>query len=154
GRESPAIRWWIDGAVEAGRTLGASCDLIYVSAVPYESIEIGMRLAAELGKPWVADLQDPWALDEMWVYPTRWHRGADLGRMRRLLASADGVVMNTPEAAARLVRAFPELRRRRVVSITNRFDARDFESDVPERTDDALRRLHTGTPHTDRRRPH
>ena len=57
--------------------------------------------------------------------------------------------MNTPEAAARLVDAFPELAARIVVSITNGFDAADFAGPAPARTDDgAFRIVHTGTMHT------
>src|SRR5205085_2065418 len=101
-----------------------------------------------------ADLQDPWALDEMWVYPTRWHRRRDLGRMRRVLGTAAAIVMNTPEAAARLVDAFPELAQRIVVSITNGFDEQDFAVPVAPRTDGTFRIAHTGSLHTNLGRKH
>ncbi len=72
--------------------------LLYASVVPYDLAEPAARLARELGVPWVADLQDPWALDETWLYPSAAHRALDRRRMRRLLGTADAIVMNTPEA--------------------------------------------------------
>ncbi|MEA2278609.1 MAG: hypothetical protein QOC78_3569 [Solirubrobacteraceae bacterium] len=149
-RHDEAQRWWLDGAFEVGRSVGADCDAILASLVPYETAHAAIALARELGKPWIADLQDPWALDEMWLYPTRVHHAVDRRRMRRQLAGAAAIVMNTPEAAARLTRAFPELASRVVVSITNGFDAADFSGAAPARRDDddVFRIVHTGTMHT------
>ena len=108
-----------------------------------------MQIAAALGTPWVADLQDPWALDEMWLYPSAAHRALDRRRMRALLRGADAIVMNTPEAAVRLERAFPELVGRRVVSIPNGFDSADFAGPSPERDDGRFRIVHAGYLHTE-----
>jgi glycosyltransferase involved in cell wall biosynthesis len=90
----------------------------------------------------------------MWVYPSRVHLRRDLARMRECLARADAVVMNTPEAALRVERRFPELRGRTVVSIPNGFDSSDFLGSAPKRDDVLLRIVHTGTLHTDRGRRH
>ena len=128
-----------------GRPRGRrDCDAIFASLIPYQTTEAAIALSRELGIPWIADLQDPWALDEMWLYPTGLHHRVDRRRMRRQLASAAAIVMNTPEAARRLVDAFPELATRIVVSITNGFDAADFAGPAPARADDsAFRIVHT-----------
>src|SRR5688500_16689386 len=130
GLPTPWSRWWIDGLLEAGRAACDEIDVIYAAMAPFETAVAAARLSRELGKPWVADLQDPWALDEMWIYPTRLHRGNDTVRMRRLLASADAIVMNTPESAHLLLERLPELRSKDVVSIPNGFDGADFEAPV------------------------
>jgi len=145
---SSFIRWWVDGATRLGRDVVGEVELIYASLVPYDTAEAAAALARESGKPWVADLQDPWALDEMWLYPSRIHRRYDLRRMRRLLASAEAIVMNTPEASARLLRFFPELGPRIVVSIPNGFDAADFTRNVPQRDYGRFLIVHTGYLHT------
>ncbi|MET0600907.1 MAG: glycosyltransferase [Baekduia sp.] len=147
-RQDALLRWWLDGALKVGREAGAGCEAIFASLVPYETAQTAIKLSDELGIPWIADLQDPWALDEMWLYPTGLHHAIDKRRMRRQLGHAAAIVMNTPEAAARLTREFPELASRIVVSITNGFDAADFERPVAPRTDDAFRIVHTGTMHT------
>jgi glycosyltransferase involved in cell wall biosynthesis len=149
GRDSAAMRWWIDGAVAVGRDTAAEVDVILGECVPYETAEVGARLARELRKPWVADLQDPWALDEMWQYATGLHRRRDLRRMRRLLATAAAIVMNTPEAVVRVRAAFPELREIPVVSIPNGFDAADFDGEVAARDDNVFRIVHSGYLHTE-----
>lgn len=146
---TPWTRWCTDNAVRVGAGAGRSVDLIYASLVPYETAEAAMRLSQALGKPWVADLQDPWALDEMWVYPSGLHRALDTGRMRAALRSADAIVMNTPEAAVRVQRCFPELARKLVVSIPNGYDAADFGGAAPRRDDGTFRIVHTGYLHTD-----
>jgi GT2 family glycosyltransferase/glycosyltransferase involved in cell wall biosynthesis len=141
--------WWIRKAADAGRRAGMGVDLIYASLAPYETAEAAARLARDLGKPWVADLQDPWALDEIWLYPTAIHRRRDLHRMRKLLATADAIVMNTPEAVRRVRTHFPELAEKIVVSIPNGFDPADFTGAAPERDDETFRIVHTGYLYTD-----
>ena len=68
--------------------------------------------------------------------------------MRRVLGTAAAVVMNTPEAARRVVEAFPELRHHIVVSITNGFDAADYAREPPSRDPGKFRIAHTGYLHT------
>jgi glycosyltransferase involved in cell wall biosynthesis len=144
-------RSWIEAAVETGIRAARDhdIDLIYVWMQPYQSAEVGQRLAAALGKPWVADLGDPWALDEMMIYPTAIHRRLERRVMRRRLATASSIVMSTNEAA-RLVRTeLPELADRPVVAIPNGWDTRDFDVAPLPREDRRLRIVHTGYLHTD-----
>jgi glycosyltransferase involved in cell wall biosynthesis len=147
--DSPQIRWWVDSTTTLATPLARECELIFASLVPYEIAPAAMRLARATGRPWVADLQDPWALDEMWLYPSAAHRRWDLRRMRRTLGTAAAIVMNTPEAAGRLLAAFPELAGRPVVSIPNGFDAADFAGAAPDRDPSTFRIVHTGYLHTD-----
>ena len=149
GLDSAFSRWWIDSIVRDGQPAGRDVDVILAELVRYEAAFGAERLARSLGIPWVADLQDPWALDEMWLYPSAYHRLKDRGRMRRTLRTAAAVVMNSPEAAARLIAAFPEFSDRLVVSITNGFDAEDFRQPVRPRDDGVFRIVHSGYMHTD-----
>jgi glycosyltransferase involved in cell wall biosynthesis len=114
----------IKTAVRAYAEKGA--DLVYVSLSPFEGALAASSLAERFGLPWVADLRDPWALDEMQISVSSLHRRFELLRMQRRLQSASTIIMNTPEATRRLLSAFPELSRKRVVTITNGFDAEDF----------------------------
>ncbi len=148
-RPSAYSEWWIRGAVELGRKVGKDTDLIFGELVPYETSEAAARLSRELGLPWVADLQDPWALDEMWLYPTAIHRRRDERRMRNVLASADAIVMNTPEAAERVRRRFPELASRLAPAIPNGLDEDDFEGVPFEPSPDRFRIAHAGYLHTE-----
>jgi glycosyltransferase involved in cell wall biosynthesis len=149
GMREPFDRWWVEGAIAAGRRAGKGADVIVGELVPYVTASAAARLARSLGKPWVADLQDPWALDEMWLYPTGLHRFRDRERMRSLLGSAAAIVMNTPEAVERLRASFPELAEKPIVSVPNGFDPADFAEAPPERRDGAFRIVHAGYLHTD-----
>ena len=149
-RPAPWVRWWVEGAVREGLELGAGCDLILASCVPYETAEAGARLSKALGLPWIADLEDPWALDEMRVQPTALHRRVDFARMRRALASAAAIVTCAPEAAARFRRAMPELAERIVDAVPIGFEPADFATPAPARpAGAAVRIVHTGSLHTE-----
>lgn len=142
-------RWWWNGVRETGRDVAATTELLYVQMQPYDSAESGAWLSRVTGKPWVADLLDPWALDEMMVYPSTLHRSRERSRMRKTLASASAIVMNTPEAVERVRSAFPELRSIPTVSISNGFDPSDFDGAAPARAPGKFRIVHTGYLHTE-----
>jgi glycosyltransferase involved in cell wall biosynthesis len=99
--------------------------------------------------PWVADLRDPWALDEMIEFPSRLHRSLELRAMRRRLASAAAIVMNTADTRAALVGAFPELAPRATEPVPNGFDADELAVAAEPRADDAFRIVHAGYLHTE-----
>jgi glycosyltransferase involved in cell wall biosynthesis len=143
--EDPFRKWWVSGALAAG--LDEEVDLVYASMSPFESGIAAAGLAARLGVPWIADLRDPWALDEMQVYPTRFHRSRQLREMGEVLASASAVIMNTNEAA-KAARTLPELSGAPIVAIPNGYDALDFAGEPPARDDEAFRIVHTGYLHT------
>ena len=151
---SPRTRWWIEGAVAAGRAAAGSADVIYATMSPFGTAEAAAHLARETGRPWVADLRDPWALDEWLVYPSALHRRLELRRMGRVLGSAAAIVMNTPEATAALRRRFPELSATPVATIPNGFDPDDFAAPPPVREDAAFRIVHAGWSHAASGRRH
>jgi glycosyltransferase involved in cell wall biosynthesis len=147
----PWTRSWIEEStrlgIEAAREFDV--DLVYAWMQPYASAEAAARIAEATGRPWVADLGDPWALDEMMIYPTGLHRRLELRLMRRVLRTAGAVVLSTPEAAARVRAALPELAGTTVAVIPNGFDASEFAGEPPHRDDDRFRIVHTGYLHTE-----
>jgi glycosyltransferase involved in cell wall biosynthesis len=145
---TPFADWWIAGAIEAASD-APEADLLFTTLSPYSSAEAAARIAADRRIPWVADLRDPWALDEMRVEPTALHRSLERHRMRTALASASAIVMNTPEAAARVRLSFPELASKVVPAIPNGYDPTDFEITAEPRFDAAFRIVHTGYLHTE-----
>ena len=146
--EEPFARWWVEGVVATADEAARSVDLIYASMSPFETGAAAARLSQASGKPWVADLRDPWALDDWLVHPTRLHRRLELRTMRRTLASAAAVVMNTPESAHELRRRAPELRDTPILTITNGFDRAEFEGEPHDSDASAFRIVHAGHVHT------
>ena len=130
-------------------------DVILGELVPYGCAPGAVELARALDAPLVVDLHDPWALDEMWLYPSWAQRVVDRRRMRRTLAAAAAVVMNTPEAARRVRQAFPSVADR-VVAIPSGYDRADFPRDTAgsERRSETFKIVHTGSMHVDQGRRH
>lgn len=149
--KTPFAEWWFKGSVGLIKEILSreKIDLIYCSMSPFASALIGNYFRKEYGIRWIADLRDPWALDEMQIYPSFLHRKVELKKMRKLLWSASGIIMNTPEAAKRLNQAFPEFQDKRIICITNGYDSEDFVSlSSVNRRRDKFRIVHTGSLHT------
>jgi glycosyltransferase involved in cell wall biosynthesis len=128
GMSSSFARNWTSEATKTAMRAYAEtgADLIYASLSPFAGALVASSLAERFGLRWIADLRDPWALDEMQVHASSLHQRFELLRMRRRLKSASTIIMNTSEATKRLLSAFPEFRTKRIVTITNGFDAGDF----------------------------
>ena len=141
-------RWWSKAAAETAIRHAGGVDLVHAFLEPYETALAADRVAASLGVPWIADLQDPWALDELRIQISRLHVGLERARMRRGLASAAAIVMNTDAAADALVRTLPQLARTPVHAIPNGFDPDEWAAPAPQRSDGKFRIVHTGTLHT------
>jgi glycosyltransferase involved in cell wall biosynthesis len=114
---------------------------------PFQDARVAGNISRQLCIPWVADLRDPWALDEFHVYRSSLHRLADQREMTSALSTAALIVMNTPEAAARL-RALPGFRRQRIVSITNGYDTEDFAGCAAPASRQTFTIVHAGHLHT------
>ncbi len=147
--ERPWSRWWVEAAVAAGGAAAVDCDVLFATMSPFESAEVAHRLSRQTGKPWVADLRDPWALDEMFVYLSAYQRRRACRAMGRSLQSAAAIVMNTPEAAKQLERAFPGLSDRPIVAIPNGYDAADFAAAADPPQAGRFLIAHTGHMHSD-----
>lgn len=123
-------------------------EMILVTMSPFQDAVIASELAQKHKLPWVADLRDPWALDEFQIYRSFLHREMEVKKMKSALASASGIIMNTPVAKQRLASAFPLLKDRPLTAITNGFDSEDFPQGQPRARNDRFRIVHTGTFHT------
>jgi glycosyltransferase involved in cell wall biosynthesis len=124
-----------------------AAELVFVSMSPFPDARVASTISRRLRIPWVADLRDPWALDEFQVYPSSLHRLADKREMASALSTASLIVMNTPEAAARLT-ALPGFRRKKIVSVTNGYDAEDFAGGTSSGSQKVFTIVHAGHLHT------
>jgi glycosyltransferase involved in cell wall biosynthesis len=147
-RPWPWQGWWADQTVRLALERARDVDLVYCSLAPFAVAPAAIEISRQLDRPLVLDLEDPWALDEMLIFETGLHRRLELRTMERVLRTAAGIVMNTPESAARVLETFPRLRSTPVTSIVNGYDSADFDGPPPPRTDDAFRIVHTGTLHS------
>lgn len=147
-RPSQADRAWVEVVVSRALRVQA-IDAAVLTLGPYALAEIATRFTRSSRIPLVVDFRDPWVLDEMWFLASMLHRAHDRRRMRRVVAAAAGLVLNTDEAARRFAESFRATRPTRVSVIPNGFDRADFEGLTGERGRDVFTILHTGTLHTE-----
>ncbi len=145
---------WLLPAVRKGlEVIKAQQPHIILSSSPPETAHlVAGRLSRKTGIPWVADLRDGWAQQS--PVPALRERPLRQKLERRLergmMAQASGVTTTTPALTAYLARCYPATpgspRERRLVTITNGFDSRDFAGLTRRRTadDDTFRLVYTG----------
>jgi glycosyltransferase involved in cell wall biosynthesis len=150
GLQTDFSRWWTQSSIDLAESVldRERARVIYATMSPFSTAEAAATIASRHGIPWVADLRDPWAIDEIQVHPTGLHKLIEQARMRKLLFTAAVVIMNTPEAADRLLCVFPEFRKKRVIALPNGFDPCDLPKiRLPKTTDFTI--VHTGSFLTD-----
>jgi glycosyltransferase involved in cell wall biosynthesis len=100
---------------------------VVLTSSPHESTHlIGMNLSQNLGIRWVADFRDLWTEKKL-LYrpPTRFHDLWTQRLERKVFKTADYVIANTPENAARYVERF-NVHQNRLDVIPNGFDRDDL----------------------------
>jgi len=128
---------WIPFAVRAGRkTLEEQqFSAIYVTGKPFSSYFIGEALSRRSGVPWVMDLRDLWTLNRRMRPTTALHGRLESRLERRFIHNADAVIANTPGNRDDFITSFPECPPEKFTTITNGFDAADFENLPTEKYD-------------------
>lgn len=137
---------WVPFATRAGRQVLAEQNVsaIYVTGKPFSSYFIGEALSRRSGLPWIMDLRDLWTLNRR-VRPTsRWHGRMESRLERRFVQSAAAVIANTPGNRDDFIACYPECPPEKFVTITNGFDAADFES-LPSAKSDKFTIGYSGT---------
>lgn len=117
---------------------------VYLSMSPFDVAHSIADFSNKYQIPLAMDLRDPWALDEMQMYPSSLHRKMEKNRMHRALMKADTIIMNTPESLHRLCDTFSDFKKKRVVTITNGFDADDFINQKSVCNHEHFTIVHTG----------
>ena len=145
--DAPDHATWLDRAQAhiGGLIEREEIDAVLLTMSPFWLAPLVERFGDRV--PVVIDLRDPWALDGVPTYRHWFEWREDLKRMGRTLSAARHVVMNTSEARASALRAFPALDDEHVHAIPNGFDRADFEQAHPIERPEGVRFMlvHTGT---------
>ena len=137
---------WVPFATRAGHRVLSEQDIsaIYVTGKPFSSYFIGDALARRSGLPWIMDLRDLWTLNRR-VRPTSSLHGRLEARLeRRFVRSAAAVITNTPGNREDFIGCYPECPADKFLTITNGFDAGDFD-DLPADKPDKFTIGYSGT---------
>ena len=118
---------WLPAAKRVARQIAKQhrIDAIYTSVCPFSSALLGRKLKEMLGVPWIVDFRDPWIDESSRFWPTKLHYWIEQRQERRVIQSADAVVVVTPTMKEFLVRRYPQWADK-VHMIPNGFDSADF----------------------------
>lgn len=121
------VRWIPLGMRLAAKIIKREGIRVVLTSSPSESVHlIGLRLKRKFGIRWVADFRDLWTEKKLLYRPaTPLHDWLIRRLERKVFATADHIVANTPENADRYVRRF-NLHRDHFTVIPNGFDRDDL----------------------------
>lgn len=121
---------WLPAAVRRGTTIlqGNEYSLIYSTSAPYTDHLVGYRLKQKFGLPWVADFRDPWLLNMHAHFPTRLHKKLCINLEKRIVSTADQVLVVSEPMRQQFIRQYPHISPSRFVTITNGYDRADYEN--------------------------
>ena len=136
---------WIpfaNGAANRALREASGPRVLFSSSVPYSAHLAAMRAARSAGVPWVAELRDPWSTGA-WSDRSRARRWLDRTLERRVLRSADHVVVTSESTRRVLLQAGAITDPDRISVVANGFEP------APERRpppgDQPMTILHAGT---------
>jgi hypothetical protein len=92
--------------------------LVYTSSAPYASALLCYRLKKKLGVRWVADFRDPFTDGYQWDFPSKLHWYLARSIEKKILNTADHLVVNTPEVK-KLMLSRDILNNDKITAITN-----------------------------------
>ncbi len=143
---------WLPFAVWRAKRLirERKMDIIYSSAPPNSTHLIAMLLKKLTGVPWVADFRDLWDQYPHSYNPfgLRWKKALDRFLERRVVQTADHVIVISETMKQPLLATTPELNPEKCTVITNGFDPEDFNcaGGAPERKgENVCQIIHSGT---------
>ena len=130
---------WRKKALDCARNLVAkgNIDLILSSSGPFSSHMIASTLSKETGIPWVADFRDLWSLNHA-TSRTPIRQAIEKSFEKSVVKSAPAIItVSDPLSDTQKA-----LMQREVETITNGYDAEDYEIDV--KTDSTFSIIYTG----------
>jgi len=125
---------WLPFAVQYGNALlrKNGIDLLYSTSAPYTDHLVGLRLKQQSGLPWVADFRDPWAENAFAHPPTRWHHDLIERLERKVVTTADRVLVVSEPMRQQFLRRYKNLPPEHFVVLTNGFDRDDYNDVMPK----------------------
>lgn len=118
--------FWNPFALRIARRLlrKSDFDVVFTTSPPHSTHLMGLKLR-KYGAPWVADFRDPWTGYAHQSYPTRLHRRIEENMERRVIETADAVVVTAPPLKEALSSRFSSLRDK-IKLIRNGYDPEDL----------------------------
>lgn len=130
--------WWPFAVLAGRRALGRQpVDAVYSSSPPVTTHLIAGSLRRVAGRPWVADFRDPWVGNAFAEPLSPPKRRLQAWLERRIVETADRVVVASPSMEAAFRARYPR-RAARILCIPNGYDRADLDGIVPRPRDPSL----------------
>jgi glycosyltransferase involved in cell wall biosynthesis len=129
---------WVPGAIWLGaEAVRRHKPSVLYSTSPDPSVHlVALALARLMRLPWVAEFRDPWTMNPFREpRPFAWMERAEHWLERRVVTTADHIVVTSAEYAADFCKSYPELDLGKFSHLPNGFDPEDFEGVQAERFD-------------------
>jgi hypothetical protein len=122
-------------------------DAVVTSGPPHTCHLIGLWLKRLTGKRWIAELRDPWLGNpgKPWSFRSHVSDRLEAQMEQAVVRAADAVVLLTDRSRDAFMRRYPAEPISKFVTITNGFDAQDFERLGPVAREPVFTITHIGT---------
>jgi glycosyltransferase involved in cell wall biosynthesis len=134
---------WSKKAIITARTLlrDENFDLIFVSAPPFSSINMAVKLKKEFNLPLVIDYRDLWFGNQFAFYPTPLHKLIHKRMEYAALKKADKVIATNRKIKEKIINRYKFLSFEDIFIIPHGFDPEDFAALLPEKRENNKMRL-------------
>ncbi len=134
---------WSSEAITAARKLLEEEDfeMIFVSAPPFSSISMAVKLKKEFSLPLVVDYRDLWYDNPLNFYLTPFHRYMHKKMEYRALKSADRLIVINRRMKEKIMDRYRFITFEDIYIIPQGFDPQDFENLLPEKKNNKKMKL-------------
>ncbi len=134
---------WSSKALPAARKLlkDEEFEMIFVSAPPFSSFELAVKLKKEFNLPLVIDYRDLWYGNQFAFYPTPLHSYLHKQMEYDVLKAADRIIVINRRMKEKIMKRYGFLTFEDVYIIPQGFDPQDFQSITPEKKNNNKMRL-------------
>jgi glycosyltransferase involved in cell wall biosynthesis len=134
---------WSTRAIETARQLlkDEAFEMIFVSAPPFSSINLAVKLKKEFHLPLVIDYRDLWYGNHFAFYPTPLHSYLHKRMEYAALRTADRIIVINRRMKEKMMKRYRFLTFEEVYIIPQGYDPLDFDQLVPEKKNNKKMRL-------------
>ncbi len=128
-------RGWARKAIKVARELlkKESFNLIFISAPPFSSINMAVKLKKEFNLPLLIDYRDLWLGNQFAFYPTPFHKYLNRKMEYTALKIADKIVATNRKMKEKMINKYKFLSFEDIYIIPHGYDPEDFEKIKPEK---------------------
>jgi glycosyltransferase involved in cell wall biosynthesis len=136
-------RGWCKKAIKTARELlkNEHFNLIFVSAPPFSSINMAVKLKKEFNLPLVIDYRDLWFGNQFAFYPTPLHKFIHKRMEYIALKTADKVIATNRKMKEKMINRYKFLSFEDIFIIPHGYDPQDFINLLPEKRENNKMRL-------------